>query len=179
MAFTLQPLTRTDVPHCITIYFAAFQNAHSLGCWPRTPNIRTWWENMIYDELDEPGAQSLKAVTGSGEMAGFVKSVQPKHGIEPDTALPQWLTEADHKLCDETFGKWARRRRELMDAWGHWCTFFSFPMGDETCELTVSRSGDGGHKPDFPGSGSRLSSCTKDMASVKLRTRIPGLKMIG
>lgn len=125
MAFTLLPLTRADIPACITIYFSAFQNPHSLGCWPRTLSIRAWWENMIHDELDEPGAHWLKAVDPTtGQLAGFVKWVQPKHGMEPSLELPEWPAEADGTLCEETFGVWARRHRELMGGRGHWCKSF-------------------------------------------------------
>ncbi|KAI5365208.1 Putative GNAT domain, acyl-CoA N-acyltransferase [Septoria linicola] len=121
MAFTLLPLQELDVPQCVTIYFAAFQNAHSLGCWPRTPDIRAWWENMIKDELHEPGAQWLKAVLEeSGEIAGFAKWQEPEPGIEPDVSLPEWPAEADAELCDETFGAWARAHRDLMGKRGHW-----------------------------------------------------------
>lgn len=135
MPFTLEPLTRADVPGCITIYFSAFQNPHSLGCWPRTPRIRTWWEDMIYSELDEPGAHWLKAVSITGELAGFIKWVQPKHGVEPDTTLPQWPEDADQRLCNETFGDWARRHRELMRARAHWC----MPT-DDLCMRQICRS---------------------------------------
>ncbi len=130
MPFTLHPLTSSDVPRCVDIYFSSFQNPHSIGCWPRVASVREWWENMLYTELDEPGAYWLKAVstgTGSGnkspsgEIAAFAKWVEPKPGVEPETDLPEWPEGADNALCDETFGSWARRRRILMGARGHWC----------------------------------------------------------
>ncbi|KAK4542280.1 hypothetical protein LTR36_006933 [Oleoguttula mirabilis] len=122
MAFTLQPLQHEDAERCVTIYFAAFQNPHSLGCWPRSPSVRAWWEKMIHDELDEPGAHWLKAVSKeTGELAGFVKWQEPKPGVEPAEDLPQWPEGADEKLCDETFGTWARMHRELLRSRGHWC----------------------------------------------------------
>ncbi|KAF2207131.1 hypothetical protein CERZMDRAFT_102629 [Cercospora zeae-maydis SCOH1-5] len=121
MSFTLQPLQEPDIPHCITIYFLAFQNPHSLACWPRTPGIRTWWEDMIKSELHEPGAHWLKAVSSeTGAIAGFVKWQEPNPGVEPDTDLPEWPEEADRELCDETFGTWARARKDLMGREGHW-----------------------------------------------------------
>lgn len=122
MAFDLQPLLHEDAERCVTIYFAAFQNPHSLGCWPRSPIVRAWWEKMIRDELDEPGAHWLKAVSkATGEIAGFVKWQEPKPGKEPDEDLPQWPEGADEKLCDETFGTWAKMHRTLLGSRGHWC----------------------------------------------------------
>ena len=122
MSFTLHSLVAVDVPTCVSIYFSAFQNPHSLGCWPRIDTVRSWWENMLYDELDEPGAHWLKAVsTSTGQLAAFAKWVEPKPGVFPDTSLAQWPEGADQALCDETFGAWARRRRELMGDRGHWC----------------------------------------------------------
>lgn len=133
MAFTLHPLTRADIPACVTIYFAAFQNPHSLGCWPRTPAVRAWWEAMMADELDEPGAHWLKAVSAAtGELAGFVKWQQPTHGVAPSEALPRWPEGADARLCQETFGAWARGHRELMGERGHWCRRFAF-VGSGDC----------------------------------------------
>ncbi|OQO15241.1 hypothetical protein B0A48_00624 [Cryoendolithus antarcticus] len=108
-AFKLLPLTAEDAHRCVDIYFAAFQNPHSLACWPRVPSIRAFWEHMILDELAEPGAHWLKAVVTSPgastndvpdlntaqRIAGFCKWVAPKPGQVPDTTLPQWPAEAD------------------------------------------------------------------------------------
>lgn len=124
MAFALQPLEAIDIPRCVDIYFAAFQNSHSLACWPRTPDVRAWWEQMIHDELHEAGAHWLKAVhQASGEIAGYVKWQEPKPGVQPATDLPEWPAEADVDLCNETFGAWARAHRDLMGRRGHWCEF--------------------------------------------------------
>jgi len=80
---------------------------------------------MIRDELDEPGPRWLKAVSKSEgtqeRIAGFVKWQEPKPGIEPDTQLPEWPEGADKRLCEETFGTWARAHKELMGWRGHWC----------------------------------------------------------
>ena len=77
---------------------------------------------MISTELNEPGAHWLKAVVpGAEEIAGFVKWQEPKPDVEPDTDLPTWPEGADHRLCDETFGAWARMHRSLFGDRGHWC----------------------------------------------------------
>ena len=122
MAFELKPLEHADASRCIEIYFLAFQNPHSLACWPRIPSVRAWWEKMIHDELDEPGAHWLKAVSSqTGEIAGFCKWQEPKPGVTPDVSLPEWPEGADQELCRETFGAWARMHRNLMGGRGHWC----------------------------------------------------------
>jgi len=77
---------------------------------------------MILDELTEPGAHWFKAVvTGTDEIAGFVKWVAPRPGTFPNTQLPAWPEGADAALCDKTFGAWAGKHRELMQDRGHWC----------------------------------------------------------
>lgn len=122
MPFQLLPLTPEDASRCATIYFASFQNPHSLACWPRVPSVRAFWENMVIYELKDPQSHFYKAVdTETGEIAGWMKWVEPKSGVEPDVALPEWPKDADKALCDETFGAWAREHRNIMNDRGHWC----------------------------------------------------------
>lgn len=124
MPFTLHPLTPPDIPPSVEIYFTAFRNPHSLACWPRTPAVRAWWENMLRAELGEPGAHWLKALdVVSGELAGFVKWVRHPEGEAVDQDLPGWPEGADGRLCGETFGVWAREHARLMGRRGHWCEF--------------------------------------------------------
>ena len=124
--FTLRPLTAPDIPVCASIYFSSFQNPHSLACWPRTPAVRGWWETMFRDELHEPGAHWLVAVTtDSNEIAGFAKWQEPKSaGTLPSLDLPEtWPEDADARLCAETFGAWAGEHRRVMGGRRHWCEF--------------------------------------------------------
>lgn len=129
MTLEIQSLQPGDIPTCVQIYFDAFQNPHSLACWPRVPGIRKFWEDMLREEMGDPNARFLKVVvTGSSsgsdngfELAAFAKWVAPKPGVEVDTSLPRWPEEADAELCDRTFGAWARRHKELMGTRGHWC----------------------------------------------------------
>jgi len=123
MAFEVQSLQEQDASRCVDIYFAAFQNPHSLGCWPRNvPSVRAWWEQMIHDELNESGSQWLKAVSQStGEIAAYCKWRRYEADHEPDTSLPEWPKGADTTLCNETFGDWARKHPELMGRRAHWC----------------------------------------------------------
>ena len=77
---------------------------------------------MISEELKEPSSHWLKAVSiSTREIAGFVKWQQPKPGVEPDIDLQTWPEDADQHLCNETFGVWARKHRELCGTRGHWC----------------------------------------------------------
>lgn len=127
MPLHLQPLQPSDIPSCVQIYFLSFQNPHSLACWPRVPSVRKWWEEMFSREMaSETGSHWFKTVDvasdGSEQVVGFVKWQEPRwDGIEVETGLPEWPAEADRGVCDETFGEWGRRRRELMGGRGHWC----------------------------------------------------------
>lgn len=79
---------------------------------------------MIHDELNESGARWLKTVSPTaGEIAGFGKWQEPKPGVEPDLDLPTWPEDADQRLCNETFGAWARMHRQLFGERGHWCMY--------------------------------------------------------
>ncbi|RMZ01596.1 hypothetical protein D0862_06313 [Hortaea werneckii] len=98
-------------------------NPHSLACWPRVPSVRQWWEDMFTREMaSETGSHWFKSVdVASGETVGFVKWQEPRpEGMELETDLPEWPAEADQGVCDETFGEWGRKRRELMGKRGHW-----------------------------------------------------------
>lgn len=154
--FRLELITASDIPECVSIYFLSFQNPHSLGCWPRIPSVQVWWESMFRDELDEPFSHWRKAIhIPTGETAGFMKWQQPRPGVEPDEDLPAWPEGADHRLCDETFGAWAKGHRRIMGDRGHWCK----SCAPELCNLDadvgffllLSRSGNRGNS--FPVSG--------------------------
>lgn len=80
----------------------------------------------------EPGSHWFKTVDPTPEdgepvVVGFVKWQEPRsEGMELETELPEWPAEADGRVCEETFGEWGRRRRELMGGRGHWCEFLPF-----------------------------------------------------
>ncbi|KAK4953838.1 hypothetical protein LTR10_008442 [Elasticomyces elasticus] len=121
MSFATRLLLESDISRCVDIYFAAFQNPHSLACWPRgVPAVRSWWEAMFHDELHEPGSTWIKAVSHeTGEIAAYCKWRQHEEGCVLETDLPQWPEGADARLCDETFGDWARKHSELMGGKAH------------------------------------------------------------
>lgn len=77
---------------------------------------------MIYDELKESGSHWFKAVsTNTGDIAAFIKWQEPKPGVFSVIDLPTWPEGADERLCNETFGDWARKKQEVMEDRGHWC----------------------------------------------------------
>lgn len=159
MEFELQPLQRNDIERCVDIYFAAFQNPHSLACWPRIPSVRSFWENMIQNELSETGSHWLKTVAkDTGTIIGFAKWQEPKPGREPDTNLPDWPEGADKALCDETFGEWARLHRDLMGSRGHWCKSVGSMDGawERPMMLTRDRSRNTGDSSGLPRQRGRL-----------------------
>jgi hypothetical protein len=120
MPFSIGTLLATGVPACVQIYFDSFQNSHSLARWPRVHTIRAFWEAMFLDEVDGPQSHSIKAVDlESEEPAAFCKWVEPKPGVFPDLNLPTWPEEADVRLCNDTFGTWAVKHRDLMQDRGH------------------------------------------------------------
>lgn len=125
--FTIHPLTPPDIPTCVSLYFTSFSdNTHSLACWPRDhPSVEAWWHNMFAFELDEPGSHWLKAVhSNSGKLAAYCKwqdgSREPEIWKDGET---QWPEGADARLCEETFGAWARVRGEVCRGRekGCWC----------------------------------------------------------
>lgn len=146
MPFEILPIDPKDAPRLITIYFAAFQNAHSLACWPRIPSVRQWWEDMVLDELKDPNAVFLKVVDtdstdgqGSEEssrdgrqgpedqsIVAWAKWNRPKDGETPDTGLPEWPEGADVELCNRTFGVWAQEHVNITGSRGHWCEYYCF-----------------------------------------------------
>jgi hypothetical protein len=75
---------------------------------------------MIRDELTEEGAHWLKAISNeTKEIAGYCKWRYFAPGKESDTSSPEWPEGADKKLCNETFGAWAKVHPELMDGREH------------------------------------------------------------
>ena len=63
--FELLPVTPADAPDLVSVYFAAFQSAHSLHAWPRIPTIRKWWEDMLARECEDEHSHMLKIVDSS------------------------------------------------------------------------------------------------------------------
>jgi hypothetical protein len=142
MPFSIDRLLATDVPACVQIYFDSFQNSHSLACWLRVHTIRAFWKAMFLDEMEDPKSHFIKAVDlESGDLAAFCKWVEPKPGVFPDLNLPTWPEEADVRLCNDTFGTWAAKHRDLMQDRGHWCMCFTIDSCFAT-HITLTFSAD-------------------------------------
>lgn len=123
MSFELRPLEPSDAPRCIQIYFDAFQNAHSIGCWPRTDAVRKWWEDMLVAELSQAGSHHFKVIhVPSGEIASWGKWRKFQEGQKSDQDLPAaWPEGSDKRLADETFGAWMGEHPKIMGVRAHWC----------------------------------------------------------
>lgn len=95
------------------------------------------WRKVVDTSLPPPpstsqdlsGVKHSQAVghAGPGELEkedqriiAFAKWCKPKDGVMPDTDLPVWPDGADTRLCDETFGAWAREHVVIMGDRGHW-----------------------------------------------------------
>ncbi|KAL9063533.1 MAG: hypothetical protein Q9157_008197, partial [Trypethelium eluteriae] len=140
--FALLPVEPSDAPELVEVYFAAFQNAHSLFAWPRVPNIRKWWEDMLANECQDPHSHMLKIVelisTDSDVTAGtdaanntdshgskvvaFGKWNHPRPTVEIDRKLPEWPEGSAKELNQTKFGTLIERRIEIMGPLeDHWC----------------------------------------------------------
>nr|POE72776.1 hypothetical protein CFP56_30715 [Quercus suber] len=135
----IHPLSPSAIPAAVTLYFASFaSNLHSLACFPRHhPAVRGWWEAMFRSELGDPDAHWLAVTTtptaedkavdaASPRLMAFAKWVRPRPLDAPSyedefrDAPPQWPEGGDARLCEETFGAWARAHTRLMRGRAHW-----------------------------------------------------------
>lgn len=140
-SYHLTPLLLSDAPQAISIYFSAFATSpHSLACFPRNASSRSWLENMVTSELDEPGAHWLKVLhPGTGEMVAFGKWVERRSDwdakSDSEGGLPTiWPEGADERVCLETFGAWEREHGRLMGGKAHWC-MTSRPWRNFLCQF--------------------------------------------
>jgi hypothetical protein len=126
MPLTLLPAVLEDIPTLVSIYFASFQNPHSLRAFPRTPSVRKWWEDMLSEEIGDPNACFLKIVEqpseseGEGKIVAYAKWNRPSEAKE-DEDLPKWPDGGDAALCDDFFGQLATKHHDIMGTRGHWC----------------------------------------------------------
>jgi hypothetical protein len=122
MPFILEPLLAEDIPRFVELYFAAFQNAHSFGCFPRVPTVEKWWLDMIVDEFKDPNSHFHKAVDSTtGVIAAVSKWDEAKPRLPANLPLPEWPEGADKRMCNETFGLWMKKHEDVMRDRPHWC----------------------------------------------------------
>ncbi|KAL9086093.1 MAG: hypothetical protein Q9165_007305 [Trypethelium subeluteriae] len=139
--FALLPVEPSDAPELVDVYFAAFQNAHSLFAWPRIPNIRKWWEDMLAHECQDSHSHMLKIVELSStkpnvtagtsaanntdndgsKIVAFGKWNHPRPTIEIDRNLPEWPEGSAKEVNQTKFGTLIERRIEIMGPMeNHW-----------------------------------------------------------
>jgi hypothetical protein len=69
---------------------------------------------MFLDEMDDPKPHFIKVVDlESGDHAAFCDCVKTKPCVFPDLNMPAWLDEAYLGLCNEMFGTWIAKHRDL------------------------------------------------------------------
>ncbi|KAI9654818.1 MAG: hypothetical protein M1821_005812 [Bathelium mastoideum] len=131
---TLLPVSPEDAPELVAVYFAAFQNAHSLVGWPRTPTVRKWWEDMLAQECQDAHSHMLKIVDSapaqsntnndaisrvstnnlSPKIVAFGKWNRPRPEVELDKTLPEWPDGSAKELNQTKFGQLVDKRVEIM-----------------------------------------------------------------
>lgn len=148
----IHPATPSDNSRLTTLFLAAFSDSFNLSLFPRTPDVRAWWEEKFAREATAPGQVLLKVVDtpdhaggaggqgeGDGEIAAFAlwklpkqekngKQDDDKEEREEEEEEEEWPQSSNSDLCQRFFGGMAARRAEYMGSKPHYCTSFpTFP----------------------------------------------------
>lgn len=148
MPLKIHPATPRDSSTLTTLFLAAFSDPFNLTLFPRTPDVRAWWEEKFAREATAPGRALLKVVDtldnasgsmgsnegGEGEIAAFAIWKFPGYqsegnqgkgedGEEKSEGEGQWPQSSDPALCQRFFGGMAAKREEYMGSKPHYCTF--------------------------------------------------------
>ena len=120
----LYPAVLADTTIFTDVYFTSFQDLISLNCFPRTPSVRKWFDDMNAEAfLKDTSARFIKVLQGK-KIVAFAKWIVPikfgKGGDDPDV-MPSWPEDANAELCEEFFGELAKMRRQLMGYRPHYC----------------------------------------------------------
>ena len=146
--FALLPVSPEDAPELVRVYFAAFQNPHSLSAWPRIPTVRKWWEDMLARECQDAHAHMFKIVktpdvqpgiadaanvdttsteSSATEIVAFVKWDHPRPEVEIDRNLPEWPDGSDKEMNQIKFSHLIEQRIRIMGPMeNHWRKLFFF-----------------------------------------------------
>lgn len=142
MPLEIHPATPHDSPSLTTLFLAAFSDPFNLTLFPRTPDVRVWWEEKFAREATAPGRILLKVVdtpdnayvnTGGneGEIVAFAiwkfpeyqsQESQKERGNEKKGEEGHWPQSSDPVLCERFFGGMAAKREEYMGSKPHYCT---------------------------------------------------------
>jgi GNAT superfamily N-acetyltransferase len=124
MAFLVSEARPEDVPELTSVYFASFIDSFSMSMFPRTPEVRTWWEGDLGQAFTDPHARMIKVVDDeSGEIAAFAKWVLPATDSEhkEDEPLPEWPEGSDKELCQNFFSGLLETKKRLMGSRAYYC----------------------------------------------------------
>ncbi|OJJ84639.1 GNAT family N-acetyltransferase [Aspergillus glaucus CBS 516.65] len=132
MPLNIHPATPRDSSALTTLFLAAFSNPFNLTLFPRTPDVRAWWEEKFAREATAPGRVLLKVVdTPDNAYAAFAIWKFPKYqsegnqeqeedGEEKGEGEGQWPRGSDPTLCERFFGSMAAKREEYMGSKPHY-----------------------------------------------------------
>lgn len=133
MPLTLSPATAADLPALTDVYMLAFQDPITIACFPRTPNVRRWWDSHNTEAfMGNPATRFIKVQDGD-RIVAYAKWNVPVRADELAAAsrssssssdprvLPSWPDDADKALCDRFFGGLLEKRKEVMRDRPHYC----------------------------------------------------------
>ncbi|KAI4128074.1 MAG: hypothetical protein LQ347_004332 [Umbilicaria vellea] len=126
MPLTLSQATAADIPALTDIYMLAFQDPITVACFPRTPNVRRWWDSRNTEAfMGDPATRFIKVNDGD-RIVAYAKWNVPVRADEPGAAsrssssssnpdaLPLWPDDANKALCDRFFSELRDKRKEVM-----------------------------------------------------------------
>ena len=151
MPLEIHPATPRDSSALTTLFLAAFSDPFNLTLFPRTSDVRAWWEEKFAREATAPRRVLLKVVDtpdntygrtsgdgeeegeGEGEIAAFAiwkfakyqsegNQEHEEDGEEKGEGEGQWPQGSDPTLCERFFGGMAAKREEYMGSKPHYCT---------------------------------------------------------
>lgn len=133
MPLTLSQATAADIPALTDIYMLAFQDPITVACFPRTPNVRRWWDSRNTEAfMGDPATRFIKVNDGD-RIVAYAKWNVPVRADEPGAAsrssssssnpdaLPLWPDDANKALCDRFFSELRDKRKEVMRDRPHYC----------------------------------------------------------
>lgn len=138
--------TPSDAHEISALFLTAFSNSINLAMFPRTPDVREWWEAVFKAEIEhmeqgkpvilwkvvEPSVQNENQEGGQGDIVAFAlwklpgdKSATAEQN-EEDIQLP---ASADKDLCMRFFTGMTRNKEKYISSRPHYCIFLlSIPM---------------------------------------------------
>ncbi|OJJ66135.1 hypothetical protein ASPBRDRAFT_59998 [Aspergillus brasiliensis CBS 101740] len=119
--FQVLPVTETDLPSMVELWYDAFGDPINRCLYPDTPGARAWLEDYHRASLQSPDQHYLKIITdtkSTSPLVAFVKwdfnTTSPGHHFPPRPA------DFDHAFCDTFFGGLDQARRTIMGTRPHY-----------------------------------------------------------